>query len=186
MSVETIYVSLLDEGTDAFRPVVAERIKDGTFLIQGNIPSDERWAFRPGERVVVKPHVFSDGTTGLLADRRAIEEGSALDSWEAAELEIEQTIAGSSEPFDEVTIRNTQKFLSACRSRVQTPIGVAKGYWSTICVSWDDVEVEILDDRFELYEFHTCPVAIEYFDMSPGGAVPGKLIERLPCLKIEG
>jgi hypothetical protein len=36
------------------------------------MPDDEEWAFKPGELVVVRQHVFSDGKRGLVADRLAV------------------------------------------------------------------------------------------------------------------
>lgn len=108
-----------------------------------------------------------------------------LHSWEAVKLEITQIINSSSEPFDPATIQNAEKFIHICRDRVRTPIGVAKGYWSTICIVWDGIEVEILDDRYELYGFADGATSIEYFDAGTREDIPEKLIERLPCLKIE-
>jgi len=71
MRSPTIHVPLLNEGTTVSRPVRAEQLSDGSFRILGPIPADEEWAFAPGDRVVVKPHLFSDGATGLVADRLA-------------------------------------------------------------------------------------------------------------------
>jgi hypothetical protein len=44
---ETIYVALLDEGTDVWRPVQAERLPDGLYRIVSvnENPDDERWEF---------------------------------------------------------------------------------------------------------------------------------------------
>ena len=61
MMSETIHIRLLGEGTAVWRPVAAERLHDGTFRILGEMPEDEVWAFKPGEMVVTRQHVFSDG-----------------------------------------------------------------------------------------------------------------------------
>jgi hypothetical protein len=47
---DTIYVALLDEGIDVWRPVEAERISPDSYLIveQGYDPAIERWEFEPG------------------------------------------------------------------------------------------------------------------------------------------
>jgi len=71
MSSQTIYVSLLNEGTAVWKPVEAERSADGTFRIVSEMLADEEWAFKSGEKVTVRQHAFSDGETGLVADRRA-------------------------------------------------------------------------------------------------------------------
>lgn len=65
-----IYVSLLDEGTDVWRPAAAKHIKDDIYRIVGEVPADERWQFTPGQMVRVRQQTLS---------------GSAiLDAYEAA------------------------------------------------------------------------------------------------------
>jgi hypothetical protein len=51
--MSTIYVRLLDEGTDVWRPVEAVTVAPGVFEIAPGavVPDDERWEFGPGERV---------------------------------------------------------------------------------------------------------------------------------------
>jgi hypothetical protein len=48
---EVIYVELLDEAVSVWRPVEAERVRDGVFLLPDAAPDDEEWAFKPGSRV---------------------------------------------------------------------------------------------------------------------------------------
>ena len=57
----TIYIELLDEGTDCWRPVAAERLSDDAYRIVDAMPEDETWRFQPGEVVRCKPREFSDG-----------------------------------------------------------------------------------------------------------------------------
>jgi hypothetical protein len=68
-----IYVPLVDEGVDVWRPVVAEVVGDQTFRIVGeNIsPDDEHWAFATGEVVRCEDHRFKDGSSGLVAVARS-------------------------------------------------------------------------------------------------------------------
>ena len=47
----TVYVELLDEGVDVWRPVEAERENDGVVRLPSVAPEGERWAFPPGSRV---------------------------------------------------------------------------------------------------------------------------------------
>ncbi|SFW11659.1 hypothetical protein SAMN05216414_101291 [Nitrosovibrio sp. Nv17] len=54
MSTATVYVRLLDEGTDVFRPTEAERTSDGFYRLfptSDYDPGDEHWEFLPGELV---------------------------------------------------------------------------------------------------------------------------------------
>lgn len=67
----TIYVFLLDEGTDVWRPVHAEHISGDTYQIVDIEPGDdENWEFKSGETVRVRDKVFSGGETGLVAYER--------------------------------------------------------------------------------------------------------------------
>ncbi|HUI87503.1 MAG TPA: hypothetical protein VLX61_02135 [Anaerolineales bacterium] len=52
-AVQQIYVALLDEGTDVWRPVEAVAVGDGLFKIESkNLhPENERWEFTTGEIV---------------------------------------------------------------------------------------------------------------------------------------
>lgn len=56
MSTEaTIYVKLLGEGTDAWRPVAATWLGDQVYRIEESAPydrEDEEWEFDPGTAVV--------------------------------------------------------------------------------------------------------------------------------------
>jgi hypothetical protein len=66
-----VYVPLLDEGVDVWRPVAAEVIGNGCYLITGDQPSDERWKFLPGTSVRCEERRFEDGTLGLVATQQA-------------------------------------------------------------------------------------------------------------------
>ncbi|HEY4196658.1 MAG TPA: hypothetical protein VGM63_14040 [Mucilaginibacter sp.] len=57
--VKTIYIKLLDEGVDVYRPVPAVEIEDNTFEIMGHDiydPENEVWEFSPGTFVAVEKH----------------------------------------------------------------------------------------------------------------------------------
>ncbi len=64
-----IYVTLLDEGTDVWRPVEAVHLCDDIYRItNSNFNSeDERWQFSPGDVVRCQTHVFADGSKGMVA-----------------------------------------------------------------------------------------------------------------------
>nr|WP_294838384.1 hypothetical protein [uncultured Methylotenera sp.] len=62
-----IYVALLGEGTEVWRPVEAKSIGNNVFLLQGKIPSGESWQFTPGTQVRCKEYIFAGGEHGLVA-----------------------------------------------------------------------------------------------------------------------
>lgn len=54
MTTTTVYVRLLDEGTDVFRPTEAEQRPDGNYKLlptRDYDPDDEHWEFLPGQVV---------------------------------------------------------------------------------------------------------------------------------------
>lgn len=60
---ETIYVSLMDEGTDVWRPVQAEKQIDGSYIIvsRNDDPGDEKWQFPSGSVVRCELRQLSGG-----------------------------------------------------------------------------------------------------------------------------
>lgn len=65
---ETIYMPLMDEGVDVWRPVLAKRLDDNRFLVVAQ-PYDrqaERWAYEPGT-VVMCVQKGLDGQQALAA-----------------------------------------------------------------------------------------------------------------------
>ncbi len=65
--IETIYVSLKEEGTDVWRPVRAEKISNMAFRILGIVPSDELWEFQPGQVVICEQKALSGGARLVAA-----------------------------------------------------------------------------------------------------------------------
>jgi hypothetical protein len=66
----TVYVRLLDEGTEVWRPVPATKLPNGAYLLHepsGYDPSDEKWEFSPGSQVKCVVKRFASGTEGLVA-----------------------------------------------------------------------------------------------------------------------
>jgi hypothetical protein len=58
--VETIFVALLDEGVDVWRPVEAQREGD-FYRIVGSMPPTEKWAFDSGSLVRCEHRELSEG-----------------------------------------------------------------------------------------------------------------------------
>ena len=83
--------------------------------------------------------------------------------------------------FAPAIIANVQELVAACHSRCSVPSGVGKGYWDTVSISWAHVEVEVFEDRYELYRFGQGDTKIEYFDHVPGTDVPLPLLSQLPA-----
>jgi len=71
MNSETIYVALLDEGTDAWRPVQALRRGEGAFLIvsKNDDPETESWEFSSGSLVRCEMRQLSGGERLVAVER---------------------------------------------------------------------------------------------------------------------
>jgi hypothetical protein len=66
-----IYVSLQDEGTPVWRPVPATDLGADLFrLADAHAPTDERWQFNPGDRVLCERRSLSGGPPVLVAVAR--------------------------------------------------------------------------------------------------------------------
>ncbi|MCE9521122.1 MAG: hypothetical protein K8S25_01665 [Alphaproteobacteria bacterium] len=63
----TIYMPLLNEGTDVWVQVEAEPMTDGTYRIVGATPDDQEWAFPTGSVVRCTQKTFCGGENGLVA-----------------------------------------------------------------------------------------------------------------------
>jgi hypothetical protein len=70
---KVIYMPLMQEGTECWRPVRAVQITDEVFEIAEEVPEDESWAFAAFSRVRCRDQVFADGTAGLVIFAYAIE-----------------------------------------------------------------------------------------------------------------
>lgn len=65
----TIYVRLLGEGIQVYRPVQALQIASNIYVVGGADiydPEDEEWEFLPGARVVVEERIL-EGQSALIA-----------------------------------------------------------------------------------------------------------------------
>ena len=69
MKKSEIYVSLLNEGINVWRPVSAEFISDNLYQILGEVPEGEEWQFQPGEIVECKEAELSESKR-LVAYKR--------------------------------------------------------------------------------------------------------------------
>ncbi len=65
---QTIYIRLLNEGTNVWRPVAADGISESVYRIKEDpIPETESWEFQPGMVVKVERRGFADKKDGLFA-----------------------------------------------------------------------------------------------------------------------
>lgn len=63
----TIYIALLEEGTEVWRPARASSTDGRLFCICDAAPPGEHWEFQKGETVLCVERRFADGNAGLVA-----------------------------------------------------------------------------------------------------------------------
>ena len=70
-----IFVALLGEGVDVWRPVQAEPLGGSVYRIAtvNPDPQDEHWQFVHGDVVRCEPREFAGGTRGLVAVEKVSE-----------------------------------------------------------------------------------------------------------------
>jgi len=75
----TVFVRLLGEGTDVWRPVEAVRLGETTYrLADSAAPEDETWIFQPGDIVVVERRRSDDGLIAVALATQLDEPSWAL------------------------------------------------------------------------------------------------------------
>jgi hypothetical protein len=63
MNQETIFIRLLNEGTDVWRPAVATKIDENVYRIEmpdNYDPEDEEWEFKPNSIVCCETKILTD------------------------------------------------------------------------------------------------------------------------------
>lgn len=102
--------------------------------------------------------------------------------WNAVETNVDGLVKESSEPFDPNTIANARDLLNVCRIHSPLPSSVAKGYWSTVTLSWPEFQIEIFEDRFEVYHFNHKSIEIWHEDHRPREGFSKKFLSELQKL----
>ena len=108
--------------------------------------------------------------------------GGDSQGWDRVRIEVDNVVASSTEPFEQDTIANVRDLLAICGVETPVPTNVGKGYWNTICLSWTQFEIEVLEDRFEVYHFHDQHSDIWYEEHRPGNAFTPRFLTELAGL----
>jgi len=61
----TIYIPLVDEGTEVWRPVQATHLAGDLYRVNGYMPANEEWAYAPGAIVRCERTTFKGGESEL-------------------------------------------------------------------------------------------------------------------------
>jgi hypothetical protein len=66
-----VYVKIVDDAVDVWRPVAARKVRAGVYQLVGETPDGETWEFPTGKMVRCRLSTLEDGKTGLVAYERA-------------------------------------------------------------------------------------------------------------------
>ncbi len=84
-----------------------------------------------------------------------------LTSWKDVEVAINQIITGMDCSSGHNTLASAKELAEVChQSSFTVPVNVGRGYWNTICFSWNTCEVEVFDDHLETYRFYAAHTEI--------------------------
>jgi hypothetical protein len=102
--------------------------------------------------------------------------------WDQVLVSVDQLVASSPEPFSTNTVANAHDFLAVCVVGTPVPTSVTKGYWETVSFSWETFEVEVFEDRLEVYRFYNQRSEIWYEEDQPGAAFTPKFLAEIAAL----
>lgn len=106
-----------------------------------------------------------------------------LQDWDGVEAEVGQVVNSGSGCFDAATVANVGDLMSVCRVCCPLPTEVAKGYWSTVSISWPEFEIEVFESRLEVYDFkEDGGTDIWYEEHTPGQQFSTRFLDELPRL----
>jgi hypothetical protein len=86
---------------------------------------------------------------------------------------------------NEATFQNLAALVRFGAAELLPPSTVGKGYYPSTLVDWDDLQkqIEVFEDRFELYDFSEVPAAIRHVAVEDVGQLPDQLLKLLAPLK---
>jgi hypothetical protein len=100
-------------------------------------------------------------------------------NWDMVQAEVSRVVEASSENFALTTVANALDLIAACRDWATLPSNVAKGYWTTIGFSWAEFEIEVFEDRLEVYRFRDQGTDIWYENHTPGQLFSARFLAEL-------
>ena len=104
------------------------------------------------------------------------------DGWDGVAAEINRIVSQATEPFDAETLGNVRDLMAVLRDRCPTPDAVDKGYWSTVCFTWGNFQIEVFSDHLEGNRFYDQRTDIWHDDHMPGEAFSQRVLTELAAL----
>jgi hypothetical protein len=105
--------------------------------------------------------------------------------WARVNREVDEVVAERPQEYDPGTLSNLAELLELLRSTRRPAPSISSGYWPTFCVTWGtavapNFEIEVFDDRYEVYRLSDGKTDIRYEYHSAGQPIAATLIAELP------
>lgn len=85
----------------------------------------------------------------------------------------------------ECTLQNLVALVKYGDAELLPPSTAGQGYYPSTVLDWNDLQtqIEVFEDRFEIYDFSEVPIAIEHVAVEESGKLPDRLITLLGRLR---
>ncbi len=108
-----------------------------------------------------------------------------MDDWQVFDAEVQAIVRERVSQFDAATIANVQELAAHMKAVGYAVPFVEPGYWPTFRLTWnapsaENLEIEVFEDRFEVYRFFDGRTDVRYEARSPGEPFPRGLLSELP------
>ncbi|WP_157949021.1 hypothetical protein [Neorhizobium huautlense] len=103
--------------------------------------------------------------------------------WEKVLQAVDDDPKGAS--IDDHTLQNLAALVRYGEAELLPPSTVGKGYYPSAVIDWDNLQkqIEVFEDRFEIYDFSPVPTAIQHVVVEKLGQLPDQLLPLLKPLK---
>ena len=107
------------------------------------------------------------------------------DDWAETNHAVAEVIAERSDAYTPMVIQNLDDLLRYLRSTNRPAPAVSAGYWPTFCLTWAgeqarNLEIEVFEDRYEIYRFFDGKTDIQYEPHMPGDELSVAFEAELP------
>ena len=119
-----------------------------------------------------------------MAGNEQSAERKLFPDWDSVRIAVDEITANEAEHFDPRTIANAGDLLEVCSSQIEPPLSIEKGYWATVSLSWEHSELEVFEDRIEVYRFEDHNTEIWYEEHRPGGPFTARFLSELMTLAL--
>lgn len=108
-----------------------------------------------------------------------------MSDWERVEAEAAAIIGGRPLQYDGATRQNLAELIRLIRATGRPPPLLSPGYWPTFCATWEiegskTLEIEVFDDRYEIYRFFDGKTDISHEYHKPGEPMSSAFLRELP------